>query len=72
MGGSMATGGGMGGSMATDNHLWSKRFGAASFDRGDSVAVDSAGNVLVTGYFLGTVDFGADATEIAWTLTVQP
>ena len=58
MGGSMATGGGMGGSMATGNHLWSKRFGGTSFDFGTSVAVDSAGNVLVTGEFNGTADFG--------------
>ena len=39
-------------------HLWSKSFG----DKGDqipnSVAVDGAGNVVLVGYFSGSVDFG--------------
>jgi hypothetical protein len=39
-------------------HLWSQRFGSTSYDRGNSVAVDGLGNVFVTGYFNGTVDFG--------------
>jgi cysteine-rich repeat protein len=40
-------------------HLWSRRFGGTSGDLSASIAVDSAGNVLLTGYFGGTVDFGA-------------
>lgn len=40
------------------NHLWSKRFGDASAQYGQSVAVDPAGNALLTGYFAGTADFG--------------
>ena len=43
---------------ACSKHLWSKRFGTPPWDRGRSVAVDSGGNVLVTGGFEGTVDFG--------------
>jgi hypothetical protein len=39
-------------------HLWSRRFGGTSFDQGLGVAVDGSGNVLVTGVFEGTVDFG--------------
>ncbi len=44
---------------ASGNHVWSKRYnsgGAAS--QGNEVAVDPQGNVLLTGYFGGTVDFG--------------
>jgi Beta-propeller repeat len=40
------------------NHLWSKRFGDAGAQSGASIAVDAAGNVLVTGSLSGTVDFG--------------
>jgi uncharacterized protein (AIM24 family) len=43
---------------ASGVHLWSKRFGSTSTDDGDGVAVDSNGNVIVTGTFKGTVDFG--------------
>jgi len=39
-------------------HLWSKRFGDTGDDGGRPIAVDGSGNVLVTGYFCGTVDFG--------------
>jgi hypothetical protein len=43
---------------AAGNHLWSKRFGDASLQGAESIATDAAGNVLVTGYFEGTVDLG--------------
>lgn len=43
---------------ASGTHLWSKRFGDTGGDYGNGVAVDGAGNVLVTGSFRGTVDFG--------------
>jgi len=39
-------------------HVWSRAFGSATSDRAYGVAVDAAGDVLVTGYFTGTVDFG--------------
>lgn len=42
----------------TVSHHWSKRFGAALGDRAYAVAIDPSGNVFVTGYFSGTVDFG--------------
>jgi hypothetical protein len=39
-------------------HQWSKRFGDTSFDNGEAVASDASGNVLVTGHFGNTVNFG--------------
>ncbi|MDH5270139.1 MAG: T9SS type A sorting domain-containing protein, partial [Candidatus Krumholzibacteria bacterium] len=39
-------------------HQWSKRFGDSAFDYGIGLAVDAAGNVTVTGSFMGTVNFG--------------
>ena len=41
------------------NHLWSKRFGDSSSDKGASVATDGSGSVVITGYFFGSVDFGS-------------
>lgn len=38
--------------------LWARRFGGQSGDLGYSVAVDSQDNVVLTGYTLGSVDFG--------------
>ena len=35
-----------------------KRFGDASGDRGQSVATDGSDNVVITGWFTGSVDFG--------------
>jgi hypothetical protein len=43
---------------AAGNALWSKRFGDADAQHGTSIAVDGAGDVLMTGNFYGTVDFG--------------
>lgn len=40
------------------NHLWSKRFGAASDQYAWRVALDSGGNVLIAVQHSGTVDFG--------------
>ncbi len=40
-------------------HLWSKRFGGNGEDRASAVAVDGAGNVVITGeIFVGTASFG--------------
>lgn len=43
---------------STGTHLWSKRFGGSGLDGATAVAVDPSGNVVVVGYFNGTVDFG--------------
>ncbi|MFC1573479.1 SBBP repeat-containing protein, partial [Candidatus Eisenbacteria bacterium] len=40
------------------NHLWSQRFGDGGAQTGYGVAVDAAGNILLTGEFSGNVDFG--------------
>jgi hypothetical protein len=45
-------------SASDGSHVWSRRFGGTSSDEGLGVAVDSGGNVVVTGTFRGTVDFG--------------
>src|SRR5262249_11205115 len=39
--------------------LWSRRAGdTTTYDSGNGVAIDSAGNVVAIGYFLGTANFG--------------
>jgi hypothetical protein len=40
-------------------YLWAKRLGATNPDYGNGVTIDSNGDVIVTGAFYGTVDFGA-------------
>ncbi len=39
------------------NLIWVKTFGGVSVDRGQSLNVDNAGNVFITGSFTDTVDF---------------
>jgi hypothetical protein len=46
---------------ATGKHVWSKRFGDPGEQSGNAIAVDAAGNVLMTGMFLGTINFGGGA-----------
>ena len=43
------------------NFLWAKSFGGADRDIGTSIMIDQTGNVLTTGWFLGTVDFDPGA-----------
>ncbi|MDQ5857217.1 MAG: SBBP repeat-containing protein [Acidobacteriota bacterium] len=45
--------------------LWSRRIGSASDERAKAVAVDGSGNVFVTGFFRGTVDFGGGPVSAA-------
>jgi hypothetical protein len=40
------------------NHLWSKRFGDSTNQLGSGIASDAAGDVVLSGYFLGTMSFG--------------
>jgi hypothetical protein len=46
-------------------HLWSKRFGGVAYDAGHSVASDAEGNVVLTGFFEGSADFGGGALTSA-------
>lgn len=39
-------------------HQWSKLFGDAAMQRGETLAVDAAGAVVLSGYIEGAVDFG--------------
>jgi PKD repeat protein len=39
-------------------HVWSQRLGGALYDSGNAVAVDGGGNLVLTGTYMGTVDFG--------------
>ena len=39
-------------------YMWSKSFSSPSSDVGRGLAVDSSNNIIVTGYYMGTVDFG--------------
>jgi hypothetical protein len=52
--------------LASDgSHLWSKSFGDANYQHVEDVAVDPSGNVVITGCFNGTVDFGGGALTSA-------
>jgi hypothetical protein len=46
---------------ANGGHIWSKSMGAASGDASLGVDVDAVGNVYMTGYFTGSVNFGGGA-----------
>src|SRR6266851_4793046 len=50
----------------TGGFLWSKRFGDIYDDCANGVTVDSSGNIIVTGYFGGGVDFGAGIIYAAY------
>jgi hypothetical protein len=50
---------------ATGAQRWAKRFGSTSGDQSTGVAVDGTNNIVVTGYFTGSVDFGGGALSSA-------
>ncbi|MDF1675985.1 MAG: SBBP repeat-containing protein [Vicingaceae bacterium] len=49
------------------NFTWARAIGGAGFSRGESIFCDKNNNILITGYFDGTVDFdpGLGTTNIA-------
>lgn len=47
-------------------HVWSKRFGNEEEQVANALAIDSKGNVLVTGRFEGDVDFGGGVLHAAF------
>ena len=48
---------------ADGDYISGKRFGSSSSDVGSDVTVDSQDNLLLTGHFAGTADFGGDETR---------
>jgi hypothetical protein len=49
----------------TGAHLWSKRFGDSDEQNALSIAHDASGNLIIAGYFDGSVDFGGGALTSA-------
>ena len=46
-------------------HVWSKRFGDSATQSGNGIGFDPVGNVIVSGSFQGTVNFGGDGLTTA-------
>ena len=44
--------------------IWAKRIGGTATESGEDIAIDNLGNVYITGYFLGTVDFDPGSTVL--------
>ncbi|MDX2172739.1 MAG: T9SS type A sorting domain-containing protein [Bacteroidota bacterium] len=43
------------------NFVWAKKIGGAASEMGRSITIDGTGNINLTGYFQGTVDFDPNA-----------
>lgn len=43
------------------NFVWAKRIGANLIDEGADIVIDAQGDILLSGYFYGTVDFDPNA-----------
>ncbi|HEV8608950.1 MAG TPA: hypothetical protein VGS98_02620 [Thermoanaerobaculia bacterium] len=43
---------------ATGGYLWSQRFGGTQDEVPKGIAIDASGEIVITGFFGGTVDFG--------------
>jgi len=52
---------------SSGDHIWSKRFGDPGSQVANAAAVDGWGNVVVVGYFYGSVDFGGGVLASAGT-----
>ncbi len=49
---------------STGNYMWAHGFGGSGFDKGAALALNQQGDIYVTGYFEGSIDFdpGAGST----------
>lgn len=57
---------------ANGNYLWAKQIGGSNLDsKPRAIAVDATGNVYITGFFIGTVDFDPSAASFNMTATNQ-
>jgi len=52
------------------NFIWAKGFGGSQQDKGLGLAIDSQGNIFVSGHYSGTVDF--DPGAAVYSLTATP
>jgi len=50
---------------SSGKYVWAKNMGGPNFDYGQSVTLDGAGNIYITGRFIGTSDFDPDTTKLA-------
>ena len=46
---------------ANGNFVWAVSMGGTSHDKANDIALDKNGNVIITGFFMNTVDFDPDA-----------
>ncbi|WP_395047208.1 SBBP repeat-containing protein [Flavobacterium sp.] len=54
---------------AAGNLVWAKIMGGTSTDNGSGISTDAAGNVYITGYFMGIADFDPNAGVSNFTST---
>ncbi|MCH8904134.1 MAG: SBBP repeat-containing protein [Bacteroidetes bacterium] len=52
---------------AGGNFVWAKSIGGTLLDEGKSITTDASGNVLITGYYDGTMDFDPGAATFSLT-----
>lgn len=57
---------------ASGNYVWAKSIGGSSDDAAQSLTVDATGNILVTGFIQGTVDFDPNAGVFNLTMPNLP